>query len=273
MEKHIEECFKYKPQDTELFKTKSFKKSVDHLSKLVGIYGKPFGQDGESPTTHDFIVIKTKVQAVNVQDLPDEYFVCFDEIADAIVETTKSFRNFSKTDLDRQQDEIKDEMTKYLNGSSQLQSDILIKINSLRTKVKDSKLNVATLEQKSVDKILVAIEKCKIELKGKLASFEQTKENGSILLKKYNQLVNLVESMTNEDIPVADKLEKIHQKFDLDVLAFEAKSAASVSDRLEMLERVALIVNALKDSFEDRMREDMEDALIELKIYESALCK
>ena len=273
IEHHIEECFKYTPKETKLYKTKTFKKSIDHLSKLIGIHGKPYSQDSESPTSIDFVVIKTKVQAVNVQDLPEEYFISFDQIAESIMETTKNFRNFSKTDLDRQQDEIKDMIHVFVNGDKSRKSEILNKIEILQSKLKDSKSNVVSLEQNSVDKILAAIETSKGELNSKLLNFELIKSSGNKLEEKYRALVNLVENMTGEDVPVSEKLELMHSKFHSEVLAYEAKSAASVSDRVEMLNKVGKIVNALKDSFEDRIREEMEDALIELQIYERLVKK
>ncbi len=273
VESHLDECFKFTPKESNLYKTKAFKKSVEHLSKLIGIHGNPFGQDGESPTTHDFVVIKTKVQAVSVQDLPEDYFVSFDDIAESIMETTKNFRNFSKTDLDRQQEDIKEGIRLFVNGDKSFKSELLTKITSLKDRLKDSKSNVSTLEQKSVDKILIAIEKSKVELNERLNSFTKTKETGALLEQKYFNLVGLIENMTGEDIPVAEKIEKVKSKFFTDVTAYEAKSAASISDRMDMLNKVAAIVNALKDSFEDRVREDMEDSLIELQIYEKVLNK
>eukprot|EP00835_Amoeboradix_gromovi_P005082 NODE_446_length_8505_cov_0.322032.p1 type:complete len:529 gc:universal NODE_446_length_8505_cov_0.322032:3183-1597(-) len=278
IENHIKECFKYEPKNTILYKTKSFKKSIDHLTKLIGIHNKPFGQDSTSPTSNDFVVIKTKVQAVNVQELADEYFVNFDEIAESIMETTKNFRNFSKTDLDKQQDEIKELMGKYVLDGNKLSSNdlkplIMAKIVDLKSKLKDSKLDMGSLEQKSVDKILSAIDKTRSELNNKLHDFDHVKQVGNEMEKNYVDLIGLIENMTGEDIPVQELLSGVHARFNEQVMVNEAKSASSIGERLEMLDKVGNIVYALKDSFQERVKEDMEDNLIELQIYEKLLSK
>ena len=113
-----------------------------------------------------------------------------------------------------------------------------------------------------------AIDAASQQLNSQQNQYTHFYETGEAMKEALLALAATVEDITGEDVPVEDRIMKEHAKFVEGIKSLEGQAVARMDHHKEMLEKVRKMVYGLKNNFEDKMRESIEDALVELTLYE-----